>query len=473
MLPGHFPDMGDMMGDMMNAKSIAAAALAVAQAGLAHAQSSVTLYGALDAGVLWQNTSAASFSPTAPNTGAVVRFKDGGVYSSLWGIKGTEDLGGGYRVNFRLQGAFDGGTGKFGLSDAPGAVAAFNQIATLGVSGPFGTFNAGRQIVPMIYAMADTDVRAARFFGSVLTAWLGLNTAAGWPGNSTNAPIGALYDSDALVYQSPAFGGASLALEYAPGGVPGGVQRGARASIVLKYASNALNLAAVYYNGHDTNPAPGASATGLDNNRFVYVGAQYKLKDVAVSASYGNGRNPARGDRVNLDMFAFGLGYRVSPFFRVSSGVYYLKDRNRSANRSTSIVLGADYELSKHTTLYAQGARRQSRHDGSDAGVRAAGRAGARDDRRDARDASFVLDRVGSLAGSPAGSPAIRRFRLPTRERCMLADRASPPSRRRRFGGDGGPERPRGRPCGRRPLCGVIAARLPPPAARLPPIAAD
>ncbi|AIV74506.1 hypothetical protein X994_4759 [Burkholderia pseudomallei] len=37
MLPGHFPDMGDMMGDMMNAKSIAAAALAVAQAGLAHA----------------------------------------------------------------------------------------------------------------------------------------------------------------------------------------------------------------------------------------------------------------------------------------------------------------------------------------------------------------------------------------------------------------------------------------------------
>lgn len=80
-----------------------------------------------------------------------------------------------------------------------------------------------------------------------------------------------------------------------------------------------------------------------------------------MSASYGNGRNPARGDRVNLDMFAFGLGYRVSPFFRVSSGVYYLKDRNRSANRSTSIVLGADYELSKHTTLYAQGGRVDNR----------------------------------------------------------------------------------------------------------------
>ncbi|MDN7673116.1 porin [Burkholderia oklahomensis] len=345
----------------MNAKSITAAALVVAHASLAHAQSSVTLYGAVDSGILWQSTSAASFSPTAPNTGAVVRFKDGGVYSSLWGIKGSEDLGGGYRANFRLQGAFDSGAGKFGLGDTPGAVASFNQIATVGVSGPFGTFNVGRQIVPMIYAMADTDVRAARFFGSILTAWLGLNTAAGWPGNSTNAPIGALYDSNALVYQSPAVVGASLALEYAPGGVPGGMQRGSRASVVLRYSADGLNLAAVYYNGHDTNPAPGASATGLDNNRFVYVGAQYKLKDFAVSASYGNGKNPAHGDRANLDMFSFGVGYHVSPFFRIASGVYYLKDKNRSANKSTSIVLGSDYDLSKHTTLYAQAGRVDNR----------------------------------------------------------------------------------------------------------------
>ena len=93
----------------------------------------------------------------------------------------------------------------------------FNQFATVGATGPFGSFDAGRQIIPMIYAMAETDVRGAQYFGSILTSWLGVNQAAGWPGTSTNAPIGALYDSNALVYNSPKFYGASLALEYTPG----------------------------------------------------------------------------------------------------------------------------------------------------------------------------------------------------------------------------------------------------------------
>src|ERR1700733_13583941 len=94
----------------------------------AYAQSSVTLYGAIDSGLLYQSSSAASFSPTAKDLGKVYRFKDGGIYASGWGIKGTEDIGGGYDVNFKLQGAFDSGTGKFGLADTAGAVAIFNQV---------------------------------------------------------------------------------------------------------------------------------------------------------------------------------------------------------------------------------------------------------------------------------------------------------------------------------------------------------
>ena len=140
----------------MKLKLIAAAAL-VGWAGVAHAQSSVTLYGIIDSGMLYQSSSAATFAPNAPNTGKIYRFKDGGIYSSIWGIRGSEDIGGGYKVNFRLQGSFDSGTGKSGLSSTPGATAMFNQFTTIGVSGPIGTFTAGRQIVPMIYAMADTD----------------------------------------------------------------------------------------------------------------------------------------------------------------------------------------------------------------------------------------------------------------------------------------------------------------------------
>jgi predicted porin len=337
----------------MKLKWVTAATLA-AIGSSAYAQSSVTLYGVVDTGLLYQSTSAASFSPTAKNLGDVYRYKDGGVYSSLWGMKGAEDIGGGYYVNFKLQGTFDSGTGKFGLSDTPGVVAQFNQVASVGVSGPFGTFNAGRQIVPMAYAMAETDVRSGQYFGSILTAWIGMNTAAGWPGTSTNGPIGALYDSNALIYQSPSFGGVSAALEYAPGGVAGSFQGGTRESAVLKYSNYGLKLSAVYYNGHDTNPGPTTVPTGLDNNRFWYLGALYTIKGFSVSASYSNGKNPAHSNLVDLDMYSVGLGYRFTPAFQITSGLYYLHDQNHSVNKSTEAAIGAEYSLSKATLLYTQ-----------------------------------------------------------------------------------------------------------------------
>ncbi|SIO70199.1 Outer membrane protein (porin) [Burkholderia sp. GAS332] len=337
----------------MKLKCLAAVAL-TAFGSAAYAQSSVTLYGVIDSGLLYQSTNAASFSPTAKNLGSVFRYKDGGIYASFWGLKGTEDLGGGYAVNFKVQGVFDSGTGKFGLSDTAGVPALFNQWATVGVSSPFGTLNMGRQIVPMAFAMADTDVRSAQYFGSILTAWLGMNTAAGWPGTSTNGPIGALYDSNAIVYKSPNFSGVSAELEYAPGGTAGSFQGGTRESAVLKYSNYGLNLAAAYYNGHDTNPGPTTMPTGVDNNRFWYLGAMYTIKGFSISTSYSNGKNPAHGNLVDLDLVSLGLGYRFAPDFQVTSGIYYLHDANNSANKATEFALGAEYSLSKATTLYAQ-----------------------------------------------------------------------------------------------------------------------
>lgn len=341
--------------------NIAAGAALAAFAMAAHAQSSVTLYGAVDTGLMYQSTSAASFAPTAANLGKVYRLKDGGIYSSEWGLKGTEDLGAGYRVYFKLQGSFDSGTGKFSIADTPGVAALFNQYAMVGVSGPFGSFDAGRQIVPMVWAMAATDARGTQFFGSLLTAWIGMNQASGWPGTSTNGPDGALYESNALVYHSPSFYGTTLELEYAPGGVPGHFQGGTRESAVLRYSNYGLNLSAVYYNGHDTNPfpatypnTPAIPATGVDNNRFYYFGAMYTIENLSVSASYGNGRNPSNPGIANIDMYSAGIAYRLTPAFHLSSGVYYLKDRNNSTNKSIEASLGAEYSLSKATTLYAQ-----------------------------------------------------------------------------------------------------------------------
>jgi predicted porin len=138
--------------------------------------------------------------------------------------------------------------------------------------------------------------------------------------------------------------------------VPGTFQGGTRESAVLKYANYGLHLTALYYNGHDTNPSPTATTppTGVNNNRFAYLGALYTIHDFSVSASYANGKNPAHSNLVNLDMYSAGLGYQFTPAFQVTSGVYYLKDRNNSANKSTEVAGGGNYSLSKSTTLYAQ-----------------------------------------------------------------------------------------------------------------------
>jgi predicted porin len=360
---------------------ITCAAALFAFAGAAHAQSSVTLYGTLDSGLLYQSTSAsyaaAPFLPNSKingNAGHVVQLKDGGIYSSIFGLKGTEDLGGGYAANFKLQGAFNSSNGQSGKADTPTATSLFTQVTTVGVSSPFGKIDFGRQFAPMAYAMAETDVRNAQYFGSVLTAWLTMNTMSGWAGSNTNGQIGALYDDNAIVYNSPSFYGVSAALEYAPGGVPGQAQGGTRESAVLKYSGFGLNADAVYYNGHDANPysyqaaaqglTNGTNPTGLNNNRFVYFGAKYTWHGLSVSGSWSNGRNPAAPDGSSnpkyftpsgdLDMWTGGIGYRFSPAFDITSGVYYVKDEKHNANQSTAYAIGADYNLSKTTLVYAQ-----------------------------------------------------------------------------------------------------------------------
>ncbi|WP_321916144.1 MULTISPECIES: porin [unclassified Paraburkholderia] len=336
-------------------------------ASAANAQSSVALYGSIDMGLAYQSTSAKGFPPSLPlaalhNMGSTFGLTNGGLYGSFLGFKGTEDIGGGYYVNFKLQGNFNATTGSLQLADSAGASALFAQQASVGVSGPFGSLDFGRQIIPMAYAMAETDARGSQYFGSILTAWLSLNTAAGWQGASTNAPIGALYDSNAIVYHSPKFYGASLALEFAPGGVAGQPQGNTRESAVLQYSNYGLQLAAVYYNGHDTNPysinlpagtLSTAPITGQDNNRFYYLGAMYTYRSLSVSTSYAIAKNPAHPNLANLELFSGALAYQFSPFFRVSMGDYYVKDRNNSSNHSNEIAIGANYSLSKRTTLYA------------------------------------------------------------------------------------------------------------------------
>src|SRR5690349_20026219 len=77
--------------------------------GAAHAQSSVTLYGTIDTSITYVHNAAGN-----QNLWALGNSSAGNLSGTRWGLKGTEDLGGGLAAIFQLENGFDPSTGKLG-----------------------------------------------------------------------------------------------------------------------------------------------------------------------------------------------------------------------------------------------------------------------------------------------------------------------------------------------------------------------
>ncbi|WP_228980992.1 porin, partial [Paraburkholderia gardini] len=119
----------------MNKKVLTTAILATF-AGAAHAQSSVTLYGLIDAGISYANHSKVGNSHDD-----LVKYDDGVASGSRWGLRGTEDLGGGLKAIFVLESGFNSGNGTLGQGGAM-----FGRQAYVGVTKDnIGSFTMGRQ----------------------------------------------------------------------------------------------------------------------------------------------------------------------------------------------------------------------------------------------------------------------------------------------------------------------------------------
>src|SRR5260370_36937450 len=74
-------------------------------AGVAHAQSSVTLYGIVDAGFVYNNNSGGH---------KLYETRAGNLQGDRWGLRGTEDLGGGLKALFVLENGFNAFNGTLG-----------------------------------------------------------------------------------------------------------------------------------------------------------------------------------------------------------------------------------------------------------------------------------------------------------------------------------------------------------------------
>src|SRR5690625_3772542 len=176
-------------------KTLLAAALMVGFAGVAQAETSVTLYGVVDGGVGYQRlkTKSDAGSAKATRTGLL-----GGVQrGNRWGLRGSEDLGDGLRMIFQLESGFDIATG-----DSQQGGRLFGREAHFGLAGDsWGQLTFGRQTtVSSMYIPGIGSPFGASFmqanFGATFSA---VNTTR--------------YDN-MIQYQTPSFAGFQAGLGY-------------------------------------------------------------------------------------------------------------------------------------------------------------------------------------------------------------------------------------------------------------------
>ncbi|MEQ5843954.1 porin [Paraburkholderia acidicola] len=315
-----------------------AAALSVclsSPGGVAHAQSSVTLYGVVDAGLLY--TSKTLNPATGGNAGHQFSFLDSGSAASRFGIKGAEDLGGGVKAIFTLESGISTGTGAYSNSNGN----FFGRQAWVGLTGGFGTVQAGLQYSPFVLSLINMDARDVSYFGSGAVIYVGSVYTTG------------LFNPNAISYTSPVIAGFQGSAMMALGGQAGDFQAGRQYSGRLKYQFDGLTIDAALYSGN----AGGSAATVPVPSTVAFtgrtIGASYRFGALTLKAAYINLKIAGSFDS---RVYEGGFSYLVTPALNVDAGVWYTRDGNNTTNHSILAGLGTQYFLSKRTALYAQAA---------------------------------------------------------------------------------------------------------------------
>lgn len=325
------------MAKMIKHSLIAGAALA-SLAGAVQAQS-VTLYGRIDVGVEYN-------SKTGNNQDGRVHLRDGGIRPSIWGLKGSEDLGGGLKAVFNLESDFGGDNGADRFRDTFGIQASlvpFGRQANVGLSGGFGTVLLGRQYSPALLAEFGVEPRAFKesYSGLMPYALAQLPDGNGLGPNNW----GGIFTGNMISY-SGSFGPVNVGAGYGFGENLGG--------------SNARTYSlGVSYTGPVTVGASYQQIEGAGNDaetqRYA-IGVAVPFGAITAKLHYANASqdNAAGVEVQETDTISAGLDFAWNPQNTATLAYYHVKGDRGSEGKSKSLVLSNDYALSKRTTLYAQ-----------------------------------------------------------------------------------------------------------------------
>lgn len=319
--------------------------------GLAQAQSSVTLYGAIDTSLRYTTNNKGANGP-----GSVLQLTQGAIQGSRWGLRGSEDLGGGTRALFDLESGFLLNNGTF---DQQGQL--FGRQAWVGLSNPvFGRLLAGRIYGIPFGLLSDFDP-------------LGIGNYL----ENAYIPriVGCRYDN--TVDYSISRGPFTLELQRGIGGQAGSAVQGSTTAMGLSYNQNGLEIGGVAQESRDANEkrliifGGGSHYTiGPVTLYAMYLNARRDAGFTVSSATGGAlantslignsttvlGANTQTAQRIDSYM-SFGAGYRITPALSITGG-YFQDDVghvvNDQSGKIRTALVNVDYLLSKRTDIYAE-----------------------------------------------------------------------------------------------------------------------
>lgn len=324
-------------------------ALACAAACLsAHAQSSVTLFGVVDA----------AFSQyRGEGTGSVRLLTTGNFASGRLGVRGVEDLGGGMAASFWLEagvGTDDGRGASTSSNNQPSGTGApsgitFNRRSTVSFSGAAGEIRLGRDYTPSFWNLSVFDP-----FGVLSVAQIGHFGVV-------NAASTAVRASNSIGYFTPGCNAA--------GGCPGFY--GQFMFAMGENASNAAGASDGRYTGlragYNQGPVQVAaafarhkSAAAEDYTQFN-AGAAYDAGFAKFSVLVAENKVGRRsGAVVGVKDVRYGMlasTIRLTPMQDLRVSLAQIKMDNANNSKAHQIGLGYVHHLSKRTSLYAIYAR--------------------------------------------------------------------------------------------------------------------
>ena len=315
-------------------KPLIAVAVLGTFAGACAAQSSVTVFGIMDLAVRHVKNGS---------VGSITSEVSGGTASSRWGLRGSEDLGGGLKASFWLESDIAADTG------AGNATSFFNRRSTVSLSSDAaGELRLGRDLIPTHVASCAIDP-----FGCV-----GMAAATNYRATQAAVFSGmggvqvAFRANNGVSYLTPAkLGGflAQVTVSAGEGQLSAGTEQAKSTALRLGYVSGPINIQAA------TRKVENATAAISDFKDNV-IGASYNFGVATVGLQ-------RRSFEFGADKLAISMAHISVP---IGAGVlratYQRADQkspNATTNANDSSLIGIGYQhyLSKRTSLYGTATR--------------------------------------------------------------------------------------------------------------------